>query len=177
MARDIPILERRFFPEGHTIILEGDQADHAYIIQSGSVKIYKDKGGKPVELAKLQVGDIFGETALLFDEPRTATVKAFEDCNLIVITRAMMEEKLKDSDATIRAIVKMMKERIKAANSDRVEKTAVGIKDAHKLFNDAFNLVTSFLDPADRKNYQQEASPILRQFLDLTQTYIGRMRG
>ncbi|MBU6234541.1 MAG: cyclic nucleotide-binding domain-containing protein [Alphaproteobacteria bacterium] len=174
MARSAPILERRFFPEGHLIIKEGEDGDHAYIIQSGSVKITKDKGGKQVELAKLSVGDIFGETALLFDEPRTATVKAIEDCNLIIITRSVMEDKLKDSDPTIRAIVKMMKERIKAANTDRVEKTATDIKDVHKLFSDAFKLVTSFMDVSDRKNFQNEASPIMRQFLDLTQTYLER---
>ena len=50
MARNIPILERRFFPEGHDIISEGDPAEHAYIIQSGIVEIYKDKKGKPVKL-------------------------------------------------------------------------------------------------------------------------------
>lgn len=174
MARTIPILERRFFPEGHVIMAEGDAADHAYIIQSGSVAITKDKHGKAVELARLKAGDIFGETALLFDEPRMASVKALEDCNLIVITRQVMEEKLKDSDATIRAIVKMMKERLKAANADRVEKTATEVKDVQKLFHDAFKLVMKHLEPAERKYYQQEASPILREFLDLTQIYIER---
>jgi CRP-like cAMP-binding protein len=176
MVRTIPILERRFFPQGHAIINEGDPADHAYIIQSGSVAIFKDKKGKPVELARLKAGDIFGETALLFDEPRTATVKALEDCNLIVITRQVMEEKLADSDATIRAIVQMMKERLKAANTDRVEKTPTEVKDVQKLFNDAFKLVMKHLDPAERKYYQQEASPILREFLDLTQIYIDRSK-
>jgi CRP-like cAMP-binding protein len=175
MTRSIPILERRFFPEGHMIIQEGDAADHAYIIQSGRVAIYKDKKGKLVELARLDVGDIFGETALLFDEPRMASVKALSDCNLIVITRQVMEEKLKDSDATIRAIVKMMKERIKAANSDRVEKTATEVRDVRKLFSDAFKLVMSHLPPVERKNYQREAQPILREFLDLTQVYIDRI--
>lgn len=177
MAREIPILERRFFPEGHFIIREGEEAAHAYIIQSGTVKISKDKNGKSIELARLGVGDIFGETALLFDEPRMATVQAVEDCNLIVITRAVLEEKLRESDATIRAIVKMMKDRLKAANTDRVEKTATEIKDVHKLFNDAFKLVLTFLDPADRKNYQNEASPIMRQFLELSQVYLDRARG
>ncbi len=176
MVKYKPILERRFFPEGQIIISDGDEADRAYIIQSGSVKVYKDKDGKLVELAKLGAGAIFGETALMFDEPRTATVIAVEDCNLVVITRKVMEEKLEDSDATIRAIVKMMKERIKSANIDRVEKTATNMKDAHKLFNDAFKLVIGFLDTADRKNYQNEASPILRQFLDLTQMYLERSK-
>ncbi len=176
MARSIPILERRFFPEGHDIIIEGDVADHAYIIQSGSVVVLNDKKGKAVELARLQPGDIFGETALLFDEPRTATVKALEDCNLIVITRQTMEEKLKDSDATVRAIVKMMKDRIRAANIDRVAKTPTEVRDVQKLFSDAFMLVMKHLEPADRKTYQQAASPILREFLDLTQSYIDKTK-
>ncbi len=174
MARGIPILERRFFPAGHTIIQEGDDGLNAYIVQSGSVRVTKNKQGKAIELAKLGVGDIFGETALMFDEPRMATVTAIDDCNLIVITRQVLEEKLGDSDPTIRAIVKMMKERLKAANTERVEKAAVGVEDAHRLFNDAFKLVMSFLPESDRRNYQHEASPILRQFLDLTQTYLER---
>jgi len=174
MPRSTPILERRFFPEGHVIIAEGDAAQNAYIIQSGSAVVLKDKKGQPVELARLGVGDIFGETALMFDEPRMASVKALEDCNLIIITRQVLEEKLKDSDPTIRAIVQMMKERLKAANTDRVNKTPTEVQDVHKLFNDAFKIVIKHLAPDDRKNYQHEASPILREFLDLTQIYIDR---
>ena len=174
MVRTIPILERRFFPQDHVIMAEGDEAEVAYIIQSGSALVTKNKNGQEVELARLGVGDIFGETALMFDEPRMATIKALEDCNLIVITRQVMEEKLKDSDATIRAIVKMMKERLKASNTDRVNKTPTEVADVHKLFNDAFKIVMKHLDPAERKNYQHEASPILREFLDLTQIYIER---
>lgn len=174
MARNIPILERRFFPEGHDIISEGDPAEHAYIIQSGMVEIYKDKKGKPVKLARLEPGDIFGETALMFDEPRMASAKALTDCNLIIITRQVMEEKLKDSDATIRAIVKMMKERLKVSNADRVAKTTTSVADMHKVFNDAFRVVMDSLDEADRKNFRHEASPILQQFLDVAQMYIDR---
>jgi CRP-like cAMP-binding protein len=174
MSRTTPILERRHFSSGQVIMHEGDMGDHAYLIQSGSVQIYKEKKGKNVELARLKAGDIFGETALMFDEARTASVKAMEDCNLIVITRRTMENKLKDCDATVRAIVQMMKERLKAANTDRLEKTPTDVRDVQKLFNDAFKLVIKHLKPAERKHYQQEASPILRKFLDLTQSYIDK---
>jgi len=172
----IQILERRFVPQGHVIIREGEEALNAYIIQSGSVKIYRDKGDKTVDLARLGVGDIFGETALLFEEPRTANVQALEDCNLIIITRQIMDEKLKDCDPTLRAIVKMMKDRLKSSNNVRVEKAATDVKDVPRLFSDAFKLVMSFLDADDRKAYQSEASPIMRQFLDLTQKYLERKK-
>lgn len=174
MVRTIPILERRPFTEGQIIIKEGDTGDLAYIIQSGSVQILKEKNGKAIEIARLGAGDIIGESALLFDEPRMATVKALEDGNLIVITRSVLEEKLTESDATIRAIVRMLKERLKAANVDRVAKTPTEVKDVQKLFSDAFQLVMKHLEPAERKYYQQEASPILKQFLDLTQSYIDK---
>lgn len=174
MARNTVIVERRFVPEGQVILKEGDVADCAYIIQSGRVKIFMDKKGKEVELAKLEPGDIFGEAALMFDEPRMASAKAIENCNLIIINRVMLDEKLRDSDATIRAIIKMMKQRLETANTIRVAKTATGVEDVHKMFNDAFRMVMHHLPEAERKNYQHEASPILREFLDLTQIYIER---
>ncbi|HEY8963374.1 MAG TPA: cyclic nucleotide-binding domain-containing protein, partial [Alphaproteobacteria bacterium] len=157
-------------------INEGDVADHAYIIQSGMVEIFKDKKGKPVKLARLEAGDIFGETSLLFDEPRMASAKAVTDCNLIIITRQVMEEKLRDSDATIRAIVKMMKERIKHSNVDRVEKTTTSVADIHKVFHQAFQVVMESLSEGERKNFRHEASPILQQFLDVAQMYIDRSK-
>ncbi len=172
-----PILERRFLAKDKDIITEGEETDHhAYIIQSGSVVVLNEKNGEQVELARLYPGDIFGETALMFDEPRTATVRALQDCNLIVITRQLMDEKLRDSDATVRAIVRMMKERLKASNADRVAKTPTGVSEVQRLFSDAFKLVIKHLDPDKRKAYQQEASPILREFLDLTQSYIDGRR-
>ncbi|MDH5722122.1 MAG: cyclic nucleotide-binding domain-containing protein [Alphaproteobacteria bacterium] len=110
------ILERRFYTKGTVIIEEGEQAFCAYLVQSGSVLVYKKKSdGKIAEIATLGPGQICGEMALIQDETsrRTASVKALSDCNLIVITRTAFEDKLENCDPTIKAIVEMLVDRIK----------------------------------------------------------------
>lgn len=54
--------------------------------------------------------------ALFNDDKRTATVKVLEDCNLIVISRQTLKEKLERSDPTIRALVEMLSQRLVSGN-------------------------------------------------------------
>ncbi len=110
------ILERRFVPKGSIFIKQGDEAYSAYLIQSGSVSVYSKVNDDVHELAQLGAGEICGEMALVNDGPRIASVKAIEDCNLIVITRTAFEEKLRKVDPTIYAIIKMLIERLKNLN-------------------------------------------------------------
>lgn len=122
MAKDSTILERRFVPAGTMVIRQGDRGNSAYLIQSGSVRIFTENEGKRIEFARLEMGQIFGEMALIFDDPRTASVEALEDCNLIVITRQTFKQKLDRSDPTIRAIVVMLTQRIVTANNAMIAK-------------------------------------------------------
>lgn len=115
------ILERKFVAKGSIIIQEGDDAYSAYLIQSGGVRVFTKRNGQEHDLSQLGVGDICGEMALIEDNSRSATVQATEDCNLIVITRSAFEEKLKNSDPTIQAIVKMLITRMIESNDKRSE--------------------------------------------------------
>ncbi|MGH1455531.1 MAG: cyclic nucleotide-binding domain-containing protein [Alphaproteobacteria bacterium] len=117
MSKERVVLERRFIPKGSIFIKQGDEAYSAYLIQSGAVSVYSTIDGAQHELATLGVGEICGEMALVNEEVRTASVKAMEDCNLIVITKTAFEDKLRNSDSTIRAIVEMLIRRVKNLNT------------------------------------------------------------
>lgn len=114
---DSPILERRSIAKGQVVIKEGDFGHQAYLIQSGEMVVYLVSEDQEIEVARLGPGEIVGEMALVFDGPRTANVKAATEANLIVISRTMFEEKIRDSDPTIRAIVNMLSRRIVDANN------------------------------------------------------------
>lgn len=164
--RDKPILERRFFPEGHVIIKDGDEGDFAYLIQSGSVRIYKMQGNRELALNTLEAGDIFGEMSLLFGQKRTAFAKATKDCNLILINRQKLEDKLKNSDPTIRAIVKILTRRVEQSNKMLANKdNQVGnlAEAMYEIFNKALSAM-----PADqKKDFRKAAAPVLEQFIDI----------
>jgi len=116
MSNDPGIFERRFVPADTVICRKGEAGSCAYLVQSGNLVVYDEYDGKVTELGKLQVGDIFGEMSLLFNEPRAASIKTVKDCNLIVITKQNFDHKLERSDKTVKAIVKMLSRRLMKTN-------------------------------------------------------------
>ena len=163
--RDQTILERKFVPQGSIIMRQGEPGNCAFLIQSGNVKVTTESGGKSLELAKLSTGQIFGEMALVFDEPRTATVEALEDSNLIVITRQTLNEKLMKSDPTVRAIVPMLMKRIIQANNvvmnrqDSLEDLATTVTTIYQNFH------ATLPGTQHKKSLENSVLPKLEEFI------------
>jgi hypothetical protein len=81
-------LHRRVVPAGEIVISEGDPGDSVFIIASGSVRVLVMGGhGRPLEIRRLDAGDFFGEVAALSGTPRSATVVAVADCELLEVDR------------------------------------------------------------------------------------------
>jgi len=69
------------------LFAEGDPGDAFYLIRSGMVKVAKQSGEREVVLSYLVAGNFFGETALLPEAPRTATVSTIFKSELIRLDR------------------------------------------------------------------------------------------
>jgi CRP-like cAMP-binding protein len=65
---------------------EGDQDNAIYILEQGSVAVYRFWKNQRYKLRELEVGDCFGEMALMDFQPRSAEVVATENCRAIQIT-------------------------------------------------------------------------------------------
>lgn len=76
--------ETQFFKKWDAIIKEWEVSNNkAYIIEKGSVEVSKEWE----RIAQLEAWDIFGEIALIMNEPRTATVKALEDLEVLTLLK------------------------------------------------------------------------------------------
>ncbi len=93
---------------GDIVIREGDEGDRFYVIGTGAVEV--SRAGDL--LAKLGVGDFFGEIALLRDVPRTATVIATEPTSLRALERSQFLAAVTGSPAGAVALGEEMDRRI-----------------------------------------------------------------
>jgi serine/threonine-protein kinase len=84
----------KLFPAGTTIVEEGAWGDAAYIIVKGACEVTKRIAGTPSVLRRLGAGDVFGETAILSGNVRTASVRAIEDTTVRVVTRELLQQEL-----------------------------------------------------------------------------------
>ncbi|HUF16687.1 MAG TPA: cyclic nucleotide-binding domain-containing protein [Thermoanaerobaculia bacterium] len=69
------------------VFREGEPGDAFYLIRNGMVKISRTSGEKEIVLSYLVSGNFFGESALLSDAPRTATVTTIFPSELIRLSK------------------------------------------------------------------------------------------
>ncbi len=72
---------KRQFSKGEVLIREGERGECAYIIESGEVEILVQRDGQLIQIGTRGPGSLLGEMAIIDDKPRTATVRALEDCD------------------------------------------------------------------------------------------------
>ena len=170
--RKAPIIERHFFPKGTVVLKEGEAPDKAYLILSGRVAIFTEKGDKRLDIAKLDAGEVFGEMALFSKSPRSASVEALDDSNLLVLTRPVLMEKMRSTDPTIQAIFKMMMNRITAGNRAMTfQDDTIGTLAAS--MNDMFAQAMEKLPEDKRGNFRKQVQPILREFIRTVEGFEG----
>ena len=81
-------LRRRHFRRNEVIFHQGDPGDSLHIVAAGSVKILlPSTEGDEAIIATLRPGDFFGELALLYGAPRSATAAALDQSDTLVLPR------------------------------------------------------------------------------------------
>lgn len=104
---------RKIFKKGDIIFRQGEAGECAYIIEKGRVEIFLEEGGVETPIAKLEVGEIFGEMAIIDSSPRSASVRAIEDCCLSLVSKSQLSSRLAEADPVVRLLVNMLLKRIR----------------------------------------------------------------
>ncbi|CAA7627537.1 cyclic nucleotide-binding domain-containing protein [Magnetospirillum sp. SS-4] len=82
------------FAAGQVIFSEGDRGDVAYVVESGTVAIFKTVDGARVVLGTIKTNGVFGEMALIDNEPRMASAMAVEATTCLVIPMAALKAQI-----------------------------------------------------------------------------------
>jgi CRP-like cAMP-binding protein len=75
-------------PASEFFFREHDQADSMFVLEAGKAAVLKSWGGQQHLLRTLKEGDCFGEMAVMDLCPRSASVRAVEDCTALRISAA-----------------------------------------------------------------------------------------
>lgn len=109
------VMNRKVYQAGQTVFKEGESASRAFLVESGTVEIRKNIDGQEVVLGTVERGGIFGEMALIDNQPRMASAVAAEETVLVVITQTLFEDKMKEADPFIRALLRIFVRNIRGA--------------------------------------------------------------
>jgi len=79
-----PLFERVSFRSGETVIKQGDVAEYIYLVENGTVAItYKPYDDEPITITHVEVGGLFGWSALMGSRNYTSSGIATDDLNVI----------------------------------------------------------------------------------------------
>ena len=95
-------------PAGKEMATEGDRGREFFVLLKGEADVMK--GGRSINTMK--EGDFFGEIALVTKMPRTATVTATTDVDVLVITEQAFDNLLKKSPEIGRSVAEALAERV-----------------------------------------------------------------
>ncbi len=99
----------KLYRAGEVIMLQDEPGDCAYFVQSGRVEIVRQRpDGSEIEVGRRGPGTLIGEMAIVDDGPRSATVRALEDCRLLEISKADFSRAVKNANPIVGLVTKLI---------------------------------------------------------------------
>ncbi|MGD0736734.1 MAG: EAL domain-containing protein [Terracidiphilus sp.] len=99
---------KKLFSKGEALIREGERGECAYIIESGNVEILVQRAGQLIQIGTRGAGSLLGEMAMIDDKPRTATVRALDDCTVLEITREDFAHRVESADPVLKMVMRVI---------------------------------------------------------------------
>ncbi|MBV7332393.1 mechanosensitive ion channel [Chloroflexi bacterium TSY] len=100
------------YTAGEWLMREGEPGDSLFIIKSGDVSIYvAGENGHQVHVANRSVGDFIGEMSLLTGEPRSASIIANTETEMVIFDKEAFTEVLASDASVLELLLKPLERR------------------------------------------------------------------
>jgi small-conductance mechanosensitive channel len=127
LARD-SVIHR--YSAGEVLVRQGEAGDSLFTIKSGKVRVdVRDDKGRVTTVDTIETDGFFGEMSLLTGEPRSASIIAETETEVVVVDKAAFAEVLKSDSDLPDALSRELNQRLQnAVTRASIRETAVRIK-------------------------------------------------
>jgi len=145
---------------GDEIVRQGDEGTEAFVVARGLLRVVRVQGADETVLAQLGPGAILGEMALMSSAPRSASVRALEPAQLLVLVRDELERAAEQAPELSHELSAFCHQRMQQ-NLMRQARVLSGLKPSERL-SLLGKLESRFFEPGERLiGRGQEAERIL----------------
>jgi CRP-like cAMP-binding protein len=125
------------YQKGERIFSEGEKGAEFYVLQSGSVEIFKSVDGQRKSLATMEKGDFFGELAVLLGASRPDNAEALEKSELIVINSTVFDQMIRSNIEIAVRILRKLSLRLLETNEKLRSALGMGVDTARSKLAEA----------------------------------------
>ncbi|SDT85886.1 Cyclic nucleotide-binding domain-containing protein [Verrucomicrobium sp. GAS474] len=109
------------FKGGDVLFREGDPWDGLYLIKSGNVEIFRERGGKTIQLGLQGPNEFLGTATIFTREPRTAGARALSDLSVQFFDSEFIHQNFGFSNPAVALLMKDVIGRLKFVNQQLTE--------------------------------------------------------
>jgi len=110
--------ERYQYDPGQVVIKQGDVGDKAFVVLEGEAEVYLETPDGRNKLVTMKKNDLFGELALLCEAPRTATIEAGTQLELMSIEKDVFFTMIAEDPQTGANVTRAIAERLERTTRD-----------------------------------------------------------
>jgi len=99
------------------LVREGEESNEMFYLQNGTLAVFKRKGNGEQQIGTIYSGELVGEMSFFDNKPRSASVRAISDCELVCIPRAKMDALHRQLPPWFKALVNTLLDRLRRANA------------------------------------------------------------
>lgn len=106
----------KVFTDGEVIVQQGDVGDQMYVVQSGTVEVVLESGGRERQLSTMAAGDFFGEMALFDKIVRSASIRAVGEARVLTIDKRTLLKRISEDPLLAYNLLRAMSTRVRDLN-------------------------------------------------------------
>jgi CRP-like cAMP-binding protein len=114
-------MKTRVYKPGEIIIQEGESSRNLFLLTAGVVEVSKKIKNKSIILSEINPPQVFGELAFFTGAPRSATVRAKTDVEVVIFRYEILQDQIAELPTWVKRTIDTLISRVKSCNQRVIE--------------------------------------------------------